>query len=65
MPGQAVRGEVPVPPAVVLLNRLGVPAGPETAYAIALQKNFVPTVGDKTEHALWAQPLTAEVPMAG
>jgi hypothetical protein len=62
---EAAPGETAVPPAVALLNRIDVPPGPETAYAIALRTGFVPTVGEPSENSLWARPLTASVPMAG
>ena len=35
------------------------------AYAIALRTGFVPTVGEPSEHPLYARPVTATIPMAG
>ncbi len=62
---EAAPGEAAVPPVVALLNAIDVPAGPETAYAIALRTGFVPIVGSPSDHPLLAEPLTAQVPMAG
>jgi len=54
-----------VPPAVALLSAAGVPAGPDTAYRIALRTGFVPTIGQAHEQGAFSKPVLARVPMSG
>ena len=63
--GGAVSGEGELPSPVEVLRAAGIEPGPETAFQIALRTGFVPTVGEATEHPLYATPVTGTIQMAG
>ncbi len=58
-------GEEAEPPVLQVLRAAGVPAGPDTAYQIALRTGYVPTLGEPPEQNGYWKPVLAQVPMSG